>query len=107
MRILKALAHLRAREVDFRIKELRRLLKTYQRDPNFTHSCTAWRRELTDLRSEQVTGVAADSKFLPGGHRKAKASPTQPRGRPLTKADVDEWKKRVSGYEKERSTQLR
>jgi len=88
MSILKARATLRAREVDFRIKELRRLLKTYQRDLNFSQSCMAWRRELTDLRTEQVTGVSAD--------RKAKASPTRSRGRPLTKADVDEWEKKVT-----------
>jgi len=82
MTTLKALAHLNARERDFRIKELRRLLTSYQRDPNFSQSCTAWRRELTDLRVEQATGVPADSKFGLGGDRKAKASPTRPRSYP-------------------------
>jgi hypothetical protein len=57
MTTLKARATLEARDREFRIKELRRLLTTYQRDPNFSGACMTWRRELSDLRVEQETLV--------------------------------------------------
>jgi hypothetical protein len=70
----KARALLDSRERQHRIEELRRLLETYQHNPNFSQSCMGWRRELSDLRVEQETFVhEAPVKDLPWPQAKAHA----------------------------------
>jgi hypothetical protein len=50
MTTLKARAKLESANREFRIAELKRLIKNHDRDPNYRQACTGWRRELLNLR---------------------------------------------------------
>jgi hypothetical protein len=73
MRTLKASVQLERREREFRVKELKRLIAKHQQDPDYRHSCAAWRRELLDVRDEQQTLLPSAGKDKTWAEAKAHA----------------------------------
>jgi hypothetical protein len=69
MTTLKARATLEARDREFRIKELKRLLARHKGDPDYRQACTGWARELVDLRDwETSTSTIPVPEEIPWEH---------------------------------------